>query len=95
MEKYATLLNLRTLLHSMEHDLGLDDLSQAELDIFLVAQSMARKIGDVVTSNDIRTHDLVKSCAPATYHRALRTLLERGFLRKAEGSKAKSYIVAR
>mgnify|MGYP000953311508 CR=1 FL=1 len=59
MEKYATLLNLRTLLHSMEHDLGLDDLSQAELDVFLVAQSMTRTMDDVVTSSDIRNHDLV------------------------------------
>ena len=94
MEKFKYILQLRTLLLSMEQELGLDDLSGPELDIFLVARSLTSRLGEVVTSKEIRDHDLVKSFAPATYHRALRNLVERGFLQRAAGSKAKSYIVS-
>jgi len=94
MEKLKILLDLRRLLLSMERELGLDDLSGPELDIFLAAQSLTSKCGEVVTSSNIRGHDLVKSFAPATYHRALKHLVELGLLRKAPGAKAKSYIVS-
>ena len=94
MEKFKILLDLRTLCVSMERDLGLDALSGPERDIFLAAQSLTSKIGDVVTSHDIREHDLVKSFAPATYHRALRHLVELGLLCKAPGAKAKSYVLS-
>jgi len=93
MDKFNYILQLKTLLLSMERELGLDDLSGPELDILLVARSLTSRLGGVVTSNEIRNHDLVKSFAPATYHRALRNLVERGFLKRAAGSKAKSYIV--
>lgn len=78
----------------MERDLGLDDLSSTELDIFLAAQSLGGKRGEVITTNDLRSHELVSAFPPATYHRALRALVDRGYLNKAKGAKAKSYVLA-
>lgn len=94
MRNYKLLLELRTVLRALEKESGLDDLSGAELDILLVAKGLSGKFGEVVNSKDIRDHELIRSFPPATYHRALRMLLERGLLRRAEGAKAKSYIVA-
>ncbi len=93
MNKYQALCNLRSLLRTMEQDLGLDDLSHTELDIFLAAQSIGGKCGAIITTTELRAHDLVASFPPATYHRALRALVERGYLRKADGAKAKSYVL--
>ncbi len=92
-KKYENLFNLKSILRSMEQDLGLDELSGTELDVLLVAQSLTRKVGDVVTSHDIRSHRFIEMFAPATFHRALRGLVDRGLLRKADGAKTKSYIV--
>lgn len=92
-EKYKNLLHLRTILHSMERDLGLDGLSKVELDVLLVARSLTKKLGDVVTSHDIRHHTMIEPIAQATFHRALRSLVDRGFMRNADGTKSKAYVV--
>ncbi|MEM6889905.1 MAG: hypothetical protein AAF636_17445 [Pseudomonadota bacterium] len=93
MTKYQMLYDLRSILRSLERDLGLSELSTPERDVFLAAQSLTDRSGRVIFSTDIRHHALVKDVPPATYHRALRVLLERGFLQKAHGAKAKSYVV--
>lgn len=92
--KYQMLYELRLMLRVLERDLGLDAISSAERDVLLAAQSLTRERGEVVHSTDIRRHDLVKDLAQATYHRALRSLQERGLVQKADGSRAKSYVVA-
>lgn len=92
-EKFISLLHLRTILYGMERDLGLGDLSKAEMDIFLVAQNLTKSAGDVVRSHDLRNHEFTESLAPATFHRGLRSLLSRGLLRRADGRKAKDYVV--
>ena len=93
MDKYLALCNLRSLLRAMKQELGLDDLSSVELDVFLAAYSVAAKKDSVLTTTDLRSHDLVCDFPPATYHRALRSLVESGYLKKAEGAKAKTYIL--
>ncbi|MHC0052777.1 hypothetical protein [Actibacterium sp. D379-3] len=93
MDKMNAIFELRALLREMERDIGIDTLTQAEKDVFLAARNLTRKVGDVVASDDIRSHELVRSLAQATYHRTLRALLKRGLLCKADGSKAKCYVV--
>jgi hypothetical protein len=92
-EKLEALCNLRAISRSMELELGLDGLGQVELDVLLAAQSLNDIPGGVVTSNEMRQHRLVADFPPATFHRALRSLIDRGYLKKAEGAKAKSYVV--
>ena len=93
MDKLNSISQLRSVLRKMERDIGLDGLSAVEKDVFLAAHSLTRSEGDVVASARIRAHSCVKNIAPATYHRALRTLLKMGFLELAGDSKTKSYVI--
>lgn len=83
------------MLCHMELELGLDGLSGVERDVLLVAHTLSAEPGAPVASDKIRNHALIQSIAQATYHRALRTLLDQGFLEKAVGSKTKRYVVRR
>uniref|UniRef100_UPI002612E233 hypothetical protein n=1 Tax=uncultured Boseongicola sp. TaxID=1648499 RepID=UPI002612E233 len=84
---------LRSMLREMEHEVGLHTLTPVEMDVFLAAHALSGAHGEVVTSDDIRRHDLTSGIAQATYHRALRSLLSLGFLEKAEGYKSTHYLV--
>lgn len=93
MDKIAVLFQLHTMLREMEKDVGLDDLTSAEKSVFFAAHSITNNIGEAITSDQIRHHALVADLAQATYHRALRSLLELGLLEKAKGRKARHYVV--
>ncbi|NNK78026.1 MAG: hypothetical protein HKP40_04860 [Litoreibacter sp.] len=93
MDKLRAIFELRSILHQMEQDVGLRHLNQSEWNVFLVARSLTEKPGGAVDSNEIRKHPMVAPIAQATYHRTLRALLDMGLLQRANGSKAKSYLV--
>ena len=93
MSKISALFELRSMLREMEHEVGLHTLTVVEMDVFLAAHALSGAHGEVVTSDDIRRHDLTSGIAQATYHRALRSLLSLGFLEKAEGYKSRHYLV--
>ena len=90
----SALFELRSMLHAMEKDLGLQDLSPIERDVLLAAHAAARKSGKTVTSDQIRKESLAADIAQATFHRALKALLQRGLLSKADGFKARHYMVS-
>ncbi|WP_245626802.1 hypothetical protein [Aestuariivita boseongensis] len=81
------------MFREMERDIGLDDLTPTELDVFLAAHAVTPKEGEAVPSDQIRRHSLVSELAQATYHRALRSLLELGLLERADGYKSRHYVV--
>jgi len=93
MNKLSALFELRRMLRQMERDVGLDALSSSELDVFLAAHALTGMPGGSVTSDQIRRHELVRHMAQASYHRALRSLVALGLLEKAEGFKARHYVV--
>ena len=93
MNKISALFELRSMLREMEHEVGLHTLTVVGMDVFLAAHALSGAHGEVVTSDDIRRHDLTSGIAQATYHRALRSLLSLGFLEKAEGYKSTHYLV--
>jgi DNA-binding MarR family transcriptional regulator len=90
----SALLELRSMLHAMEKDFGLDDLSPVELDVLLAAHAAARKTGATISSDEIRKEGLAEGIAQATFHRALKSLLQKGLLAKADGFKARHYVVS-
>ena len=90
--KLSALFELRSMLREMEHEVGLDTLTSVEMDVFLAAHALSGPGGEVVTSDEIRKHDLTAGIAQASYHRALRSLLTLGLLEKAEGYKSKHYL---
>ncbi|NEK25046.1 hypothetical protein GV827_22015 [Sulfitobacter sp. JBTF-M27] len=81
------------MMRKMEQDVGLGELSNAELDVLLAAHAVTKGLGEAITSEQIRRHDLASDIAPATYHRALRSLLARGLIDKANGYKTSRYVV--
>ena len=81
------------MLRDMERDIGLERLTATELDVFLAAHAVTSEEGETVSSEQIRLHELVSELAQATYYRALRSLLKLGLLEKAEGYKARQYVV--
>lgn len=93
MDKFKEISELRAILMEMERDVGLDGLTNAEKDVFLAAQTLAQNPSAIVASNEIRNHRHVKVLSQAAYHRILRTLLARGLLGRAEGSKSNAYVV--
>ncbi|MFY0690514.1 MAG: hypothetical protein JXR14_01175 [Paracoccaceae bacterium] len=93
MDKLRAIYELRSILFQMEEDVGLCHLNQSEWNVFLAARSLTETPGNAVGSNEIRKHPMVAPIAQATYHRTLRGLLDMGLLQRAEGSKAKSYLV--
>jgi len=94
--KLAALFELHCMLREMEHDVGLQDLTAMEMDVFLAAHAAhaaTGKAGTAVTSDQIRGHELASNLAQATYHRALRSLVALGLLEKAQGYKTRRYVV--
>lgn len=89
----SALLELRSMLRDMERNVGLDALSPAEMDVLLAAHAVTAGLGEAVTSDQIRRHELASDIAQATYHRALRSLLKMGLIAKAEGYKSGRYVV--
>lgn len=93
MNKISALFELRCMLREMEEDVGLSELTPAEMDVFLAAHAVTGKLGEVITSDKIRGHHLASGLAQATFHRALRSLVGSGLLEKAEGYRSRHYVV--
>ena len=93
MNKLSSILQLREMLRQLERDVGLEDLSRLERDVLLAAHGLCEQPGDVISSEQIRDHALVRSSAQATFYRAIRTLLDRGLLERADDTKARAYVV--
>jgi len=81
------------MMRDMERDVGLHELSEPEMDVFLAASALAGDEGGAVTSDQIYRHDLASRLTQATYHRALKSLLNLGLLENAEGYKTKLYKI--
>ena len=93
MDKLKSIFELRNTLHKMEVNMGLGGLTRTERDVFLAAHMLTAALGDSIETDQIRGHNLINSLSPATYHRALQSLLEQGFLENAVGTRAKHYVV--
>jgi hypothetical protein len=86
------LLYLRKVMHSMESDLGLQELSQVERDIVYAAHDAADSDG-CFDASAVLAHELTKDIPKTSYHRAFNVLLERNIFRPAAGFKTRRYIV--
>jgi hypothetical protein len=91
--KLSAIFELRSMLREIKNDVELDTLTPVEMDVFLAAHALSGSRGEVVTSDNIRQHDLTAGISQASYHRALRSLLSIGLLKKADGHKSKHYLV--
>lgn len=88
---YEKLAMLRNLLAGMEHDLKLDQLPETQRNIIYAAELLDGR-EKPASVNDIMGHPLVVDTPRATFFRALKGVVEAGYLRKV-GHKGSGYVL--
>lgn len=86
---------LRALLLDMETALGLVELSPNERDVLYAINEVSAGVLKAARSDAIRAHPLAAAIPQATYHRALKSLVQRGLVQHAPDTKAGAYVVTR
>ncbi|MCC6007380.1 MAG: hypothetical protein JJU40_06865 [Rhodobacteraceae bacterium] len=84
----------RILLHDMEAEIGLSDLTDRELRI-VYAAVLVSEAGVPFRSDALRNHPLVARMTHPTYHRVLRGLIAKGLIALATPYKAGHYVLRR
>jgi hypothetical protein len=84
---------LRNLLTGMEEDLGLNNLNRIERDMYHACNDTIAADGSF-TSGELRAHRLMANVPPATFHRALKRLIEVGLVMRHGDSVKKNYVLA-
>lgn len=85
---------LRALLFDMEKALGLVDLSPNERDVLYAITEVSSGTPRAARSDAIRNHPLAAAIPQATYHRALKSLVERGLIAHAPETRAGQYVMS-
>lgn len=85
---------LRNMLWQMEVEVGLEQLPQAQKDVYYAACLMADD-DQLVHSDSVKGHPMVALMARPTFYRALRDLVAKGFLTSASKRKDGRYFVRR
>ena len=85
---------LRDLLWQMEVEVGLEQLSQPQRDVYYAACLVADD-EKALHSEQVRQHPMVAPMARPTFYRALKDLVLCGYLEAADGSRRGRYRVVR
>lgn len=88
----ANLAQLRELLQKMEGELGLCELSHNERDV-LYAVHREIAVEGVARTERIRENPLARGMSQPTFHRVLKSLLEKGLVQMAPNRKNGVYIL--
>ncbi len=90
--KITTAARLRELISTLERELGFDTLSANELNVLYVVRLLSDEAGtSAVESSRIRAHPIIQRMSQPTFNRAIRALLEKGYLETPPRYKAKRY----
>jgi predicted HTH transcriptional regulator len=92
MTDISKLAELRKLLLGMERAMGLEDLSSVERDIYYAASDLAKQTAGVRTTG-LLAHALVQNVSRPTFFRALKSLVNKGYLSQGSTSKRGVYVV--
>ena len=85
------LSRMRQLLASLERDFGLVSLPKVELDLLYAIDLLAENPDEILTSAEIHNHPLMRDVPTATFNRALKSLMKKGFIQLNSDSRAKHY----
>lgn len=77
----------------MESELGLVDLTSVEKDVFYAISEVITGEPPMARSDAIRMHPLTAAIPQATFHRAIRSLVDRGYIQHAPDTRAGLYII--
>lgn len=70
---------LRHMLHEMEQELGLDNLSPVQRDVLYAAHLLSEG-AETFTTAQLRRHEMVQEISKPTFFRVLKTLQEKGYI---------------
>lgn len=93
MTNLGKVAQLKQLLQGMERDLGVDKLSSIQRNIVYSAKLLSSD-DNVVETDDLRNHELLSGVSRSTFFRALKELVEAGYLSHKEGKKRSAYIIS-
>ena len=83
---------LRNMLWQMEVEVGLDQLSQPQKDVYYAA-CLVSDPDQCVHSETVRRHPLLQPMSRPTFYRALKELVEKGFLTAASSGRDGRYRI--
>ena len=92
MTNIGKIAELKQLLLGMERDLGVDDLGTAQKHIVYAATLLAQE-SISVESDEIRKHELLSGVSRSSFFRALKDVVEAGYLSHVDGKKRSSYEI--
>ncbi|PUB13094.1 hypothetical protein [Yoonia sediminilitoris] len=87
------LARLKHLLLGMERDLGMDGLSTVQRDI-VYAATLLSETSRTLTTENLRQHELLDDVSRSAFFRALKELVENGYLRHTDGRQRSAYILS-
>ena len=90
---FKTLAQLLDMVAGLERDLGLDQSLPVERDVIVVIGAFIEGGEDFVKTEMLIKHPLLAGVPRSTLHRALRSVLDKGMICHAEGSKAGRYVL--
>jgi len=94
MSSNGKLARLRDLLWQMEVEVGLERLSQPQRDVYYAACLVA-DADKLLHSEQVRHHPMVETMARTSFYRALKDLVQEGYLVAASDRKNGRYKIAR
>lgn len=92
MQKFGRLATLRIMLHQMEREVGLEDLSSSQRDVYYAACLLADDQSKV-SSDTLRVHPMLDQVPRSTFFRVLKELVAVGYLRSAGSPRSGLYEV--
>ncbi len=92
MKNVAKLTELRKLMLSMERSLGLESLSPVERDIYYAANELCED-SEYIRTVGLIEHTLLESVSRPTFFRALKSLVEKGYLSQCDSANRGRYVV--
>ena len=93
MSDFGKLAHLKEILFGMERDLGIESLGQVQKDIVYAATILSEASAEIET-DDIRKHQLLSGVGRSTFFRALKEVVELGYLKHSEGAQRSRYKLA-
>lgn len=92
MSEISKLAELRKMLLGMEQALGLEDLSAVERDLYYAASDLSDSHEGLRTMG-LLEHRLVAGMSRPTFFRALKSLVQKGYLSPCAASSRGRYVV--
>ena len=90
MTTFVTVAQLKELLLGMERELGVSDLGYVQKDILYVVSILPKSNG-VFETDEIRSHHFLKGVSRSSFFRAMKDVVNAGYLTHCDGTKRSSY----